>query len=430
MDFYGFFLNNMALAGQGLLQLLFVSRFTKRRAGFFCSVLWLMVFWMGETTASLLQVDFVDIGMDFLLLWALGRFFLQNSGLIAGIAALLAELTILFSFGIVDSFISLLFPYLARRPWFYALPPLAVYLSLLLGFFCSQGILTHFPLAFSKKGELLRGPRTLFPSGLFCLGAEAYLLCFYYQEASLDVGLGAVGRNLGLFLFQTLGLCALFGLCRHAYEGLEVQEALVLARREANLQRDYAAQAYLCYAGTRSFRHDFKNHLAVLDGLVASGDMERAKDYLGGLLESAKGLSFPAYTGNRVADFLLSEKLGQAMASGALVEASLSLPEPCPIEDLDLCTILANALDNAVAALSKLPCPKHLCVSGERQGDFLLLRFENTCADGPVPSMGTGLSNIKEAVGRYRGAMDYGKSDGNFVLKLLLDISLPPGSRS
>ncbi|MCI8398390.1 MAG: sensor histidine kinase [Oscillibacter sp.] len=81
--------------------------------------------------------------------------------------------------------------------------------------------------------------------------------------------------------------------------------------------------------------------------------------------------------------------------------------------------MLSAFLKNLVA----LQQPRSIRISGKRQGDFYMLIFENTCAEGPLPPQGTGISNIKSVAERYRGAVLTEKTGGRFSLSVLLNIS-------
>jgi len=189
----------------------------------------------------------------------------------------------------------------------------------------------------------------------------------------------------------------------------------------ARAQRAYLAGAQARSEQTRAFRHDIRNHLSVLDGLLRRGELEAGRAYLSKLEAVSASLTGPYQTGSPVVDILLGEKLG--LAPEITAEVALVLPQPCGIDEPDLCVIFANALDNAVAACRAGGDAPFLRVAGQRQGDFYLLTFENTCPEGPLPPPGTGLASLRAAAGKYRGAVQTEKAGGRFTLSVLLDIS-------
>ena len=238
------------------------------------------------------------------------------------------------------------------------------------------------------------------------------------------VSLEEVGKHSTLLLLQVMGLAAL--LCtlyayRQLCRGFQAQAELQSLTQAAHEQKVYIAEAQARYEQTKSFRHDIKNHLSVLDGLLRGGKLEEGREYLKKLEAVSEALSFPYQTGNPVVDILLGEKLG--LAKEITAEVSLVLPRPCGIDDFDLCVLFANALDNAIAACRANDGANTLRISGKQQGDFYMLTFENTCSDEPVPPAGTGLSNIKAVAEKYHGALLTEKNGRQYALSVLLNVS-------
>ena len=132
----------------------------------------------------------------------------------------------------------------------------------------------------------------------------------------------------------------------------------------------------------------------------------------------------------RTMDLLLSEKLELAKANGIKAEVSLLLPKVCEIDDLDLCIVFANALDNALKACQSIEGTSSISITGKQQGDFYLLEFYNTCSENSLPHMGIGLSNIKSVAQKYHGAILIETHDKKFFLNVLLNISLPADNSS
>ncbi len=175
------------------------------------------------------------------------------------------------------------------------------------------------------------------------------------------------------------------------------------------------------YEKTKSFRHDLRNHLFVLEGLLGAGQTEAARRYLRKLEAASSELSPPCRTGGPALDVLLGEKLELARSRGVDAEAFLRLPEERAVDSFDLCVIFADALDNALRACEALEGEAFISVKGQRQGDFYRLEFENSCAAEPQP--GTGLSNIGAVAEKYGGVVDFQRDGNCFRLAVLLNIS-------
>lgn len=164
----------------------------------------------------------------------------------------------------------------------------------------------------------------------------------------------------------------------------------------------------------KRFEHTMDRVVSVLK----KHDMSGAQNYLEKLDASVLGLSFPVCTGVPVLDILLGNKLKLAEDSGISVEVSLIDPI-IEIDDLDSCIIFSNALDNAITACKEAGKDSYIHITGKQQGDFYMLNFENTCVPDVQKHMGIGLSNIKESVEKYGGALSIETEHSCFLLSIL-----------
>ena len=424
MDYFSLGLEILCLAGLSVMHMTFSSRLTgkKQRA-------WhLFVYFLLLCILELLSLAFaipgsLTIGAGAAALYAMNRLALKNKRPASWTAAIFAVYISQLSFGIINSAEMMLFPHLIGKPLLYGM----VLFATMAAFFvcaCCYGAIRKL-LSLDADSQTPYLGLLLFP-GLFFFAAELYLLHTSYRISVSSLSLPDT-KNLALLSLQVMGLGALFCTLyayRHLCRGFQAQAALQSLTQAAQAQKIYIAEAQMRYEQTKSFRHDIKNHFAVLDGLLHSGKWEEGRKYLKKLRTVSDTLSFPCQTGNPVVDILLGEKLGLARASGIDMEVSLLLPKFCGIDDLDLCVIFANALDNAICACQAGEGAKHIRIAGKQQGDFYLLSFENTCSGEPLPPAGTGLSNIQSAAKKYHGTMLTEKEGTLFSLNVLLNISL------
>ena len=422
MDYFGLFLDILTLTGQGIMHIFFVSRLTGKQ-----KKLWHFAVYC----LALFAIQFVPVhfdlngilanGMGMLALFAVSRFALGNQRPISCLAAVLAFYISQFSYGILNSLESMIFPEFIGNPLLYLLLFAAQILFFALCTCCYRAVCKF--LDWTEDSQAPNIGLILFPT-LFFFAAEMYILQSAYGLYFPSISFEEL-RNHGVLLaLQVMGLVAL--LCtlyayRHLCQGFQAQAALQSLTQAAHEQKVYITEAQARYEQTKSFRHDIKNHLSVLDGLLRSGDLEEGREYLKKLEAVSEALSFPYQTGNPIVDILLGEKLGLAKEIAA--EVSLVLPKPCGIDDFDLCVLFANALDNAIAACRANDGAKAIRISGKQQGDFYMLTFENTCSDEPMPPAGTGLSNIKAVAEKYHGAMLTEKNGRQYYLSVLLNIA-------
>jgi len=238
------------------------------------------------------------------------------------------------------------------------------------------------------------------------------------------------GQMLAMYC---LGLASLFCIL-FSYKKLQQifrlsTEISLLEQQEHSLTQ-YVEEAKTRYDETKSFRHDIRNHIAVVKKLLQNGKLEEAITYMEDLDDMAEKMSFPCSTNNPVVDILVGNKLGIAKSMGIDVGCSLLLPYPCGIRDIDICIVLSNALDNAIRAVKSLDAgmEKYIRVSGRIQGDFLMMEIQNSFQGKGAFKKGTGLSNVKKVAERYGGAMSIETQENVFVLHVLLIIPQHPES--
>ena len=422
MDYFSLIMDGISILGQGIMHIFFVSRLTGkgRRLWHFA------VYCLALCAIQCLALGFKDDGIisiaaGILGLYTLSRFALGNQRPISWVAAVLAFYVSQLSFGIINSVEVAFFPGFIGTPQLYLLLLVAQALYFVACIGCYRAVRKL--LAWTQDSQTPYIGLLLLP-GLFFFGAELYILQTAYSFFVPSVSLEDVGKHGTLFFLQITGLAAL--LCtlyayRQLCRGFQAQVELQSLTQAAQAQKVYIAEARARYEQTKSFRHDIKNHLSVLDGLLKNEKLDEGREYLKKLETVSEALSFPYQTGNQVVDILLGEKLG--LAKEITAEVSLVLPNPCGIDDFDLCVLFANVLDNAITACRAQDGAKSIRISGKRQGDFYMLTFENTCSQEPLPPAGTGLSNIRVVAEKYHGAVLTEKTGGRFSLNVLLNVA-------
>ena len=232
------------------------------------------------------------------------------------------------------------------------------------------------------------------------------------------------GQMLAMYL---LGLASLFCILfsyKKLLQNFHLSTEISLLEQQEHSLNQYVEEAKTRYDETKSFRHDIRNHIAVVKKLLQNGKLEEAVTYMEDLGDMAEKMSFPCSTNNPVVDILVGNKLGIAKSMGIDVDCSLLLPYPCGLRDIDICIVLSNALDNAIHACKNIDgeTEKYIHVSGRIQGDFLMIEIENSFYGNSTFKKGTGLSNVKKVAEKYGGVMSIETKEHVFVLHVLLII--------
>lgn len=269
----------------------------------------------------------------------------------------------------------------------------------------------------------------LFPLLLVLLVTELITGTIYTNTTTIDSATGTVypqvndWQMLLIYLVACGCLCAVLYACRRLADSAAAQTKLALLEQQARAQENYVREARSRYERTKSFRHDIQSHLQVLEGLLKKGNTSEAGAYLEKLAEASGTLSFPCVTGNPVVDTLLGSKLGLAREKGIAVDCAVQIPGNCAVEDMDLCVVLGNAVDNAINACLAVAGERWIRLSSRRKGNFIPLEIENICLSDISVKEGIGIANIRAAAHKYRGTVQMEVGEGIFRLSILLVIS-------
>lgn len=426
MDWFEFWLNTLTLAAQGILQLFFMSRAAGKALRKTYLVIYPACLYLASSVCAPLAFDYGAVPLNIAAAYGISRAGLKNSRPAACVAAVLSVYVTQISNGFVNSLTVLIYPLVIRHLFLIDMIVIvSTLLSLGLCYGCFRLILTCFSL---QWGENVNSVRLLLPPCFFLFAAELYILSANYPNVATYPAPIEVGKHLALSMLQALGLAALFSSLyayRRVCDGFRAQTALASLAWEARAQKVYVAEARARYENAGSFRHDIKNHLCVLGGLLKSGAIDQAQDYLQKLDAATGELSFLFATANPVVDILLENKQALCTKHKIRLDVSLTLPADCALTDLDWCVIFANALDNSIHACMQADGSKVILITGERQGDFYMLEFENSCLENQpsVPDFGIGLNNIKNVAEKYGGSMTAERKGKRFFLGILLNIS-------
>ena len=211
------------------------------------------------------------------------------------------------------------------------------------------------------------------------------------------------------------------------------------------------------YEGIRCMKHDMQNTISIIMQLTAGipeaaaggdkcrhdGRMQSLQDYLAELGRSFDTLELRYRTGNAVVDTLLNMKyheICRTMPELKLEADGLLFPDMMCIQSYDMGVILGNALDNAIEACRRLhekdkEAALFIRLSSFRKGKMFFLEIENsfdgnmiqnTQSEFPKTSKadagahGLGFTNMKNAAGKYFGAVDWSVSGSVFTLAVMM----------
>ena len=261
----------------------------------------------------------------------------------------------------------------------------------------------------------------------FCALAAVVLLT-YTKYDSLSVY--ALSMNLGMVVLPFVLLTAIMLL--RAVLVLADHERLEESNRLASLREIYYQGLQQQEQQVRTLRHDLRNHMMVIRGRLEQGNTEGALSYLEDLSASPALQGSRRICDNEIANAVLAAKADAMRQLGFAPDFAVMLPENLPLSDTDLCSLLGNALDNAMEAAVQTE-DKTVIVRCKVQKGLFMLRVENAMA-GEVEanlvttkadksSHGLGLPSMREIASRYGGTLESGAKAGRFELLVCIPVS-------
>lgn len=240
-------------------------------------------------------------------------------------------------------------------------------------------------------------------------------------------------------IFSHLGNCVFTALSMSAvgFFVFAMDKIYVEQRKMGQYQSQIAAYKMLeeQYDRMERLRHDMKNHIIGLQGLLANGDLDKMEQYLKQMQKAGDMEPGEEATGNKVVDALLYQNRKRAEKKKISWECDVQIPKICSIDELDLCVLFGNLLDNAMEACERLSEHERRFIEVQAQlvKKCFLLEVKNSTNLQEAMEIGTtlkenpkehgmGLGNINDVVQKYDGVMNAEVKRNVFVISILLPL--------
>lgn len=209
-----------------------------------------------------------------------------------------------------------------------------------------------------------------------------------------------------------------------------------IANQQMNNQIEYYNNLNENTKSLREFKHDYKNMLIALDIYLNNNDIAAAKDFINksNMIIREKN---KYNTGNYILDALLFDKskIAEKYNTEIIFKGNIYENE---IDNIDLCIIFGNAIDNAIEACQqfRLDVKKEIDIIIKHLNGFITLTITN-----PVMSQiqiknntiystkddsinhGFGIKSIKKIIDKYSGELEMTSENNIFTLEIYLSVT-------
>lgn len=208
-----------------------------------------------------------------------------------------------------------------------------------------------------------------------------------------------------------------------------------LERKNLQLQKNYYEELEQNQKQIRKFRHDMNNHLSVVGYLLQKGELQKARDYFDKIsvyMQTANR----KFCENSVVNAVLNAKYN--LMTDAKIDGffHISIDKLLFIDDVSLCTLFANTLDNAIEACQKIEAPDRrklelkcrytengyfsLELINSKINEIVVQKNQYISDKEDKSAHGIGISSIRDIVEKYEGTLDISYYDTSFKVVILI----------
>lgn len=276
--------------------------------------------------------------------------------------------------------------------------------------------------------------------------ARGYLIITALVFGGMAVCLGDLGVIIGkepsegmrgdglAFLYKAVTVLAvlIFVLLENSFTGFQKGfERDSKSFREEVLKQQYEEIKNI-YLNMRGWRHDYHNHLQVIKAYLAFDQKKELEQYLNELEQELNRVDAYVKSGNLMLDAILNSKLSLMEKSGISVTCKTELNGGIPLQEVDLCVILGNLLDNAMEACGQIQennrfvrvyiavIKKQFYISvqnsAKEEPDF----NERNYISNKRGNHGFGIKRVKALTDKYEGFLNLQNEPGIFAAEVTL----------
>lgn len=203
---------------------------------------------------------------------------------------------------------------------------------------------------------------------------------------------------------------------------------------QSDLMKKYCDEVESMYKKMRGWRHDYHNHIQAMQASMALGNYEEVNEYLRQLNDDLTNVDTVLKTGRVMVDAILNGKISLAAQNNIPVNVKAKIPENLKMNDVDLCVVIGNLLDNAIEENKRLvEDQRFIRIYIGTKNTYLYIAVTNAAGRkrGRLGSHflsvkgsghGFGLSRVEAIVKKQDGFFSADSEDGGFTAEILIPI--------
>ncbi len=182
----------------------------------------------------------------------------------------------------------------------------------------------------------------------------------------------------------------------------------------------------------RAGRHDYKNHLVTLRGLIATDETAEALSYIETLISENSGGRGSISCGNAIINSILNAKAQEMKEKNIRFKNDSAVPRRLNLQPSQLTMILSNLLDNAIAAAERCSFSyidlqlKHskgnlvIMIKNPYEGEIIKDGANYLTTKKDTQNHGIGLKSVLQSVNRLNGTVEIEHDGGVFTVFVMV----------
>lgn len=189
-----------------------------------------------------------------------------------------------------------------------------------------------------------------------------------------------------------------------------------MKRATLEFNKSYYEDFQKAYDMNKALSHDMKNHFTLIYTMLQENQVESAMEYIKGVYHKI-GVFKAVKTEREILNYIIDSKLFNTKDLNIkyVIDINDNLDF---IDNIDLCILLGNLLDNCIEAVEKID-NRFIELIIDRKNDIVFLSLRNTfnhnslkCEEGEfitskedASNHGIGIKNAKDIINKYNGNM-------------------------
>ena len=240
--------------------------------------------------------------------------------------------------------------------------------------------------------------------------------------------------NLSYLVIIILNFLMFYVIYLLYLKNAQIKNMKIMSVKEQYMEQ-YVNNAKTQYEMIRKIRHDIKDQLSTVYELLSNDKTEEAMGFIEQSSSIVKATMTFVQTNNSVANAIINSKLSTAATLGIKVSC-ITVNDFVGINELDLCDLLSNTLENAINACEAMPLNPNRFIYLEISKENNIYSFmvknsldKSVIRDNPKLKTtkkdsinhGLGISIIRDIVNKYSGRYDYYEIDNAFCCSIILE---------